>query len=106
MLRTSISNCAIQTQTGPQYRRVRRADGRGGGLKGICLGSFAGKGNTIAENGTVEPVFSQSWPERLIIALLVPRWWWLVSKQEGGDVLALAPVVFNCHRARPHQVPD
>jgi hypothetical protein len=70
--RIQPDRACLQSQTGPQYRRVRRADGRGGGLNARCLGIVAGRGDTIAENNTVERVVSQRWPRRPIVALLVP----------------------------------
>jgi len=42
--RVQPDRARLQSKASPQYRRVPRADGRGGGLKGPYLGVLVGKG--------------------------------------------------------------
>ena len=56
----SLTALAYNLQAGAEYRWVHRADGRSGGLKGFCLGGFAGLTGLRAKRHNVEPGFSRN----------------------------------------------
>src|SRR5947209_8123219 len=59
--RVQPDGARLQSPAGAQYRRLRRADGCGSGLKGACRRDFAASTGMITESMIPSRGFQQNW---------------------------------------------